>query len=244
MMNKTTNTFLTLIVLTAFCIGFNKGFAQTDDTSDLESWTSVKLKYKLNKKWAFDLEEQLRLDENSSEVAEYFTEVGAKYSISKRFDLGGGLRFIRENDNKGAIQGYENHFRFHVEVSYKHKIDGFTFKYRLRYQNKNELGVSSSEGDYANQNIRFKTALGYTIKNWKFDPKIAWEIFNHFEKDDENGFSKYRLTIGTEYKFKQMGVLGLFYGIEKEINEIIPETIEIIGLKYTYTIRNHEKDSF
>jgi len=241
MMNTTTNNYSVFIVLFAFFICISNGFSQTDDANDLESWTAVKLKYKLNKKWTFDFEEQLRLDENISEVAEYFTEVGAKYSFSKRFDIGGGLRFVKENDNEGAIQGYENHFRFHVEASYKHKIDAFTFKYRLRYQNKNELGVSSSEGDYANQNLRFKTVLGYNIKKWKLDPKISWEIFNHMEKGDENGFNKYRLTIGTEYKFKGMGTLGMFYGIEKELNETIPETTKIIGLKYTYTIKNNKQ---
>ncbi|RKR08055.1 uncharacterized protein DUF2490 [Maribacter vaceletii] len=213
-------------------------FSQDEDNKDLESWTAINLKYKLNKKWAFNLEGQLRLKEDISEVSEYFSEFATAYTVFKGFKLGAGFRYIRENDNVGNLQGYENHFRFNIDASYKHKIDDFSLKYRFRYQNKNELGISSSEGDYAKQNIRFKTSLEYNIGNWKLDPKVSAEIFNRFEKDEDSRFSKYRLTFGTEYKMKKIGTIGLFYRLEKELNQEVPKTTNIIGLKYTYTIKN------
>jgi hypothetical protein len=209
-------------------------YAQTDDTSDLKSWNTIGIEYKLNKKWSFELEEQLRLDENISEISEYFTQLSAEYTLMKNLKIGGGLRFVRENDNEGNIQGYENHLRFNLDASYKHKLNNLSIKYRLRYQNKNDLSVD----DYANQHLRFKTGIEYNIKKWKLDPQFSAEIFNHFEKGKENGFDKYRLTLGTDYKFKNMGTLGVFYRMEKELNETIPKTTNIIGLKYTYTIKN------
>lgn len=210
-----------------------------DDTSDLASWNTIGIEYKLNKKWSFGLEEQLRLKNNISEIDEYFTELISSYKISKDFKLGFGLRYIRQNDTEGNIQGYENHFRFHLDATYKHKIDRITLSYRLRYQNKNELGISYDEGDYANQNLRLKTAIKYNIDNWPLDPKFSAEIFNRFQEDGEkNGFTKYRLTLGTDYKIKNFGKLGLFYRYQKEINIDIPETLNIIGLKYTYTFKN------
>lgn len=228
----------TYIILIAFLLFGTFGFSQNEGTEDLESWTAINLKYKLNKKWTFNLEGQLRLKEDVSEVSEYFSEFGVSYSIFKGFKLGTGFRYIRENDNVGKVQGYENHFRFNIDASYKHKINDFSLKYRLRYQNKNELEISASEGDYAKQNLRFKTALEYNINKWKLDPKVSVEIFNRFEKGEENRFSKYRLTIGTEYDIKKMGTIGLFYRLEKELNETLPETTNIIGFKYTYTFKN------
>lgn len=224
-------------VLLAVLMVTTLGFSQSEDTSDLESWNSLGLEYKLNKKWSFELEEQLRLDENISEIAEYFTQLETRYSITKKFDIGLGLRYIRENDNEGNVQGYENHFRYNVDALYKHKINDFTLKYRLRYQNKNELGVSSTDGDYAKQYLRLKAAVEYNFKNWKLDPKFAAEIFNRFENGDVDQYNKYRLTLGTDYKIKNFGKLGIFYRIEKDINVAIPETTNIIGLKYTYTIK-------
>ena len=221
------------------CIFFvNIGFTQSNEKADLEGWSSITLKYKHNKKLSFDLEEQLRLDENISETKKYFTQLSSTYSVFKNFDLAVGARFIRENDNEGKIQGYENHFRFHIDAEYKQKIDQFTLKYRLRYQNKNEMGISSSEGDTAISNFRLKTSIGYNIKKWKLDPKFAAEIFNRSEEGEESEFNKYRLTLSTDYDFKKLGSLGLFYRIEKELNQSYNEKTNIIGLKYTYTIKN------
>ena len=233
-MNK--QTAFIVCVLTLLLI--QKNYAQDEDLNDWESWNSIGIKYKLNKKWSFELEENLRLKENISEIDKYFTQLGAQYNITKQLKVGAGARYISKNDNTGSIQGYEDYFRFHLEASYKHKVNKFEFGYRLRYQNKNELGVSSSEGDYANQHIRFKASVGYNIKNWKLDPEVSAEIFNHFEEGEENGFDRYRVTIGSEYNMKKYGKIKLYYRYKKQLNETYPETKNIIGLKYTYTIKN------
>ena len=220
----------------AFIILFTNAIYGQTGSSDLASWNSIEIKYKLDKKWAFGLEGQLRLKEDISVIDEYFTQFNTEYKVGKNFKLEGAVRYIRENDNQGNVQGYENHFRFNIDASYKHEIQDFELGYRLRYQNKNELGVSESEGDYPNQNIRFKTAIKYDIKNWNFDPKFSAEIFNRFQEGRENGFNKYRLTLGTDYKINNAGKIKVFYRIEKELNVDLPDTTNIIGLKYTYSI--------
>lgn len=228
---------LYIVVMLGVMFFTNMSYAQ-EDTSDWASWNTIGLKYKLNKKWSFGLEEQLRLKEDISVIDEFFTQMTASYKILKNFKLGAGVRYIRENDNQGNIQGYENHFRFNLDAIYKHKLDRFSLGYRLRYQNKNELGVSSDEGDYANQNIRLKTSIKYNVKNWSLDPKFSAEIFNRFQEGKDNGFNKYRVTLGTDYEIKNFGEIGLFYRFEKELNVDVPEKTNIIGLKYTYTFKN------
>lgn len=231
-MKLTIKKYRNLLAILLFSIFFmNNGYAQS--TNDLQGWSSIGVDYKL-KKWDFELEEQLRLDENISEISEYFTQFETAYEMFDGFKLGAGLRYIRENDNEGNVQGYENHFRYHFDAKYKHKINRFSLRYRLRYQNKNELGVD----EFAKQNIRLKAGLKYNIKNWKLDPQFAAEIFNHFEKEEASHFSKYRLTFGTEYDFKKWGTLGAYFRIENELNVADPEQISIIGLKYKYSIKN------
>ncbi|MDB2385206.1 DUF2490 domain-containing protein [Polaribacter sp.] len=221
-----------VIVIIGICYG-NSFLAQED--SDLASWNAVGIKYKLNKKITFDLEQHLRLKEDFSLVDEYFTQFETGYKFANNFEFVGGLRFIRENDTEGNLQGYENHFRYHADVKYEHKIKNLNIGYRLRYQNKNYL----DEDDVARQNFRFKTDFEYKIKKWPLDPSFSAEIFNRYRKDaDTNGFSKYRLTFGTDYKIKNFGKIKLFYRVEKELNADLPETLKIIGLKYTYTIKN------
>jgi hypothetical protein len=86
--------------------------------------------------------------------------------------------------------------------------------------------------------MRFKTSVGYNIKGWKLDPEISAELFNHFEKNEENGFDKYRLSIGTDYDLKKYGKINLYYQFEKELNTSNPSILNVIGLKYKYTIKN------
>ena len=186
------------------------------------------------------MEQQLRLDSNSTEVDAYFTELNAKYKTESGFVLGGGFRFIRQNDNEGKIQGYENHIRYNFDLGYKHTISRLKLGYRVRFQSKNELGVSKAEGDYANNHLRLKVGGEYNIKKWKFDPKLSIELFHHMEEGKENGLDKFRATIGTSYDLKKQGDLGVFYRIERELNPIYvdyPKTTYIVGLSYIYTIK-------
>lgn len=208
-------------------------FSQENDT---ESWNAINLSYKINKKWDAELETQLRLKEDISTIDKYFAEAGLSYAIFKGFKIGVGARYIKVNDNVGNKQGYEDHFMYIFDLTYKHKIKDFSLKYRARFQNKNELGVSESEGDYANKYFRFKTAIAYDIKNWKFDPKFAAEIFNHQEEKDIYGFNKYRLTLGTEYEFNKKSSLSAYYRIQQGINQVVNTTTRIIGLKFSYKI--------
>ena len=212
------------------------------EVRDFETWTSVGVRLKLDKTWEFGLSEQLRLKENSSVVDAYFTELELNYTGLKRFEVGGGLRYIKENDNQGNIQGYEKHFRFNLDLAYKHKWDRFTFKHRLRYQNKNELGVSKEEGDFINHHFRLKTGLSYNIKKWKFDPKFSAEIFRHMEEGKENRFDKWRITVGTSYDLKKFGKIDLFYRMEKQLNETYPKTFNIVGLSYIYSFKIKTND--
>ena len=172
-----------------------------------------------------------------SEIDKYFTQLGTDYKITKNFKVGTAARYISENDNTGSVQGYENYFRFQFDATYDHKVNDFSFVYRVRYQNKNELG----EDDYANQYLRFKASIGYNIHNWKLDPEFSAEIFNHIEKGEVDGFNKYRLTIGTTYNMKKYGEIKLYYRYRKQMNTINPKITNIVGLGYTYTIKNQKR---
>jgi len=77
-----------------------------------------------------------------------------EYNLSKQFEFGLGLRHLWLNDNLG-----------------KTKVNRFSFRNRLRYQQQNQLGRSWLEGDYTNRNYRWKSAIIYNIRNWKLDPE-------------------------------------------------------------------------
>ncbi len=210
------------------------------ETRDLELWSSAKAKYKTENKWEFGLSQHFRFRNDASITDQYFTELELKYEGWDNWRIGGGYRFIRDNDLNGEIKGFENHGRIHLNLSYKHEVNRWDLAYRFRYQSKNEFSISKEEGDFPNRNLRFKAAAGYNIKKWKLDPKFSAEIFRHYEHGEQNGFNKFRLTAGTEYRIKKVGELQFFYRMEKELNSSYPKTTNILGFAFTYTFKKRE----
>lgn len=230
--------YLIILIAAFITLSANSQDGEYVTVRDFETWNSVRLNYKITKKWRIGLEEQFRFSNNSSELEGFFTELSTRYKFSKFIYGGIGFRYITQNDNVGKIQGLENHVRFHFDLGVKHEIQRFNLEYRLRFQTKNELGISKEEGDYANNRLRLKAGTDYNIKNWKLDPEFSAEISYHFEKEEENGFDNFRFTVGTQYKTKSFGKIGLYYRMQRELNAIYPKTTNIIRFKYTYTLKN------
>ncbi|NJB83062.1 opacity protein-like surface antigen [Wenyingzhuangia aestuarii] len=200
---------------------------------DLETWSSINLKYKINKKWSVALQGQLRLDTNSSEVNQYFGQFDVEYSFSKHFEVSGALRYIKKNDHTGKIQGYEDYLRYHIDGTYKHKLNNLDLKYRVRYQTRNELEVE----DESKQTIRFKTEAVYNIKKWKFDPELSGELFRSAGANVNHQLESYRITFGTTFKVHKSAKMKLFYRYDQEVNTDYPLTTNIVGVKYTYSLK-------
>ena len=215
--------------------------SQESDTNDFELWSSVGVSYSVNDKIKVGLNEQLRLKENATTTDTYFTDVTLEYELFTDFEIGLGFRHITENDNKGKKQGFENHFRYNIDLSYKYDFNRIVVSHRIRYQNKNQLGVNEQDGDLVPQGIRIKSGLKYDVKNSPLVPSFSVEIFNRFTKNDTFKLqnyktSKYRLTYGLSYKWDQIGKFKVFYRRENNILETLPKNIDIVGLNYVYSI--------
>ncbi|SHH32615.1 Protein of unknown function [Wenyingzhuangia marina] len=200
---------------------------------DMETWSSVGLKHKINKKWTALLEGELRLNNNSSEIKKYFGQFELEYSFSKHFEFSGGLRYTKENDNKGRIQGYRDHFRYNFDGVYKQKINDLSLKYRIRYQNSKEL----NEDDKLKEIVRFKVDAEYNIKKWKLDPELSGELFRSVGSESNNQLESYRITLGTTFDIHKSAKMKLFYGFDNELNTEFPKAVSILGVKYIYNLK-------
>lgn len=217
-------------------------YAQEDDNKDFALWNSIGVKYSPIKRLKLGVEQHLRLKEDASTTDEYFTEVQADFKIIKNLEIGGAVRFIRENDNVGKIQGFEKHFRYNIDLSYElDLIKKLDIQFRLRYQNKRELELPEDVEDLRTETLRFKTAFEYKIKNWPLDPEFAVEIFNRKVEEDisligDAKLSRYRLTWGTSYNLKKFGKFGLYFRYQENTRIDNDFQTKIVGLKYSYSI--------
>src|SRR5687768_11202671 len=63
--------------------------------NDAGLWGSINLEKKLTKKWSLHFSEELRLNENFSELGTAYTELTGEYRINKILSVSGGYRFIQ-----------------------------------------------------------------------------------------------------------------------------------------------------
>ena len=167
----------------------------------LEGWAIAEVSLKITKKFSVDLAQHVRQKYDISLLDKYFTQVGFNYELFKDFKVALKGRFISDNDTEGNIQGIDSKFRYQTDISYKHDVGIVDLTYRLSYQNSNELGMP----DIPNQYARFRTGINYKIKAIKTVVKIEGELFNQFQKDNQdNGNNLYRLTMKLNRKIKKI----------------------------------------
>ena len=235
-MIKIISTYFLLALICTLTFGVNSIYAQNDP--DLEGWSAVEIDLKATKKLSFSIAEHLRLRNDITTVKNYFTQLKVDYEVLKNFELGGGVRYITKNDDVGGNQGLRSLFRYQFDASYQHKVNAITVYTRFRYQNKNRLGLSESEGDVHKEQIRFRLGVGYTIKPIKVKIRLSSELFNETESlNSEGGINRYRHVLRFSKRVKKIGLFALFYGLQDDTEGNSKISRQILGFKYSYRFK-------
>ncbi len=212
------------------------GFAQESVVvRDLETWSAIGVKKKLNDDWEFAASQQFRFRENSSSLNNTFTELNLDYSPIKRLSIGLGYRYILDRDPDDFDITHLR--RWNLDFGYSYKLNRIRVKSRLRFQNKLETSKYRDENDFAVNTIRLKLGIDYNIKGSKLKPYFDTEIFKQHQKLEDNRLSKFRVTAGTSLKMKGLGRLKCFYRFEKELGITYPQSVYIIGVNYFFKLK-------
>tara|TARA_Y100000385_G_scaffold199089_1_gene206150 strand:+ start:493 stop:1209 length:717 start_codon:yes stop_codon:yes gene_type:complete len=207
------------------------------DTKDLEGWSAVELNLKATDKLSVSVSEHLRYRNDISSLKNYFTQIKVNYELFKNLELGSGARYITDNDDVGNKQGHEYLFRYQFDAVFKQKIDKVMVSFRLRYQNKNQLGISESEGDTPTEYTRYRMGLSYKVRTLKLNVKLFGEVFNEPQSPEKNkGFNRHRYTLKLSRKFKNFGALDAFYALQDDYSTPSKKSKSIVGIKYSYNI--------
>ena len=202
---------------------------------DLQTWSSIGVQYKASKKVSLTLDQEFRLWKNSSIADQVLTEAGVAFKPVKFLELGMHYRYLNDYDhNDSDIDKLQ---RWDFNLGLKHKINRLTINYRLRYQRKDERGLSSEEGDIATKNLRNRVGLSYNIKDIKHTPYASFELFREFSESQSGSFNKIRFTVGSKYKINKSHRLKLFYRYEREFDDYYPSTTNVVGVNYRFIIK-------
>ena len=211
------------IIFFFFCLAaFNLQAQQSSN----KLWTEIGVDIPIARQWELGLSQNLRLKENYETIDNFFTEADVHFKPSKKIDLSAQFRFLRKNDNRGAIQGYQSFFRYRLAAEFKQKIKLGKLAFRSAYQKRNSLqGLDKDK-----QAIRFKPSLELNIKNWSYDPTFFVEYIKEVEGDLEKS---YRYGLSTSIKVAKNQKLGVRYFLEtsKDVTQI-SQKYHVLRLKY------------
>ncbi|MFT5310599.1 MAG: hypothetical protein ACI9LA_000920, partial [Bacteroidia bacterium] len=87
--------------------------AVTGQGWDFGTWHKVNVGGELTKKLSLSVEQQVRLNENSSRLDQAFTELGLGYDLPKGFALNGAYRFSWSQNEDGS---FFNRHRYNIDV--------------------------------------------------------------------------------------------------------------------------------
>ena len=192
--------------------------------TDTELWTGGTINFKLTKRFALDVSEQVRFDNNISSYKKSFTNIGLKIKLNKHFSLKPSYRFIAlpisTFDHRVSLDGY---------YKWKKKKIPLSFSYRMRFQHQ---FVSSKSY------LRNKLTMGYNLSKL-VDPFFAYEIFFRF--NGKNEFRVSRFTLGLDWKINKRVGLTSYYRLQDDIFIKKPKRQHIIGIMLNYKIKSKKR---
>lgn len=199
---------------------------------DFATWQGAKASGEVMKKLSISIEEQLRMENNSSNIDELFTEVGVGYDLPKGFGVSVAYRFSLQPLTTGELR---TGHRYNLDVSYSKKFWKLRGKIRARYQHKPSPYLTNErlEPDLSPIHFRIKGSIEYTdLKKWT--PGIEFEAFALTNDPITSGFNKYRYRVFLERDLPKRQDLSVFYMLQTDCSKIQPVFTSIVGLSYTY----------
>ena len=197
---------------------------------DLNLWTGAEVEKSVFDHWMVSFKQEVRLKKNATEFSSTFSQLGVDYEISRNFSLAGKYRFIL---NSKSDKELNKQSRYTVDLNYKGRLQHISIYYRIRYQKEVENMRLLSIDEPCDRFIRNKISIRYTdLKRIK--PYLSAEIFQLHEAGEFLNNDKFRVVSGIKISPKSFGTFNVSYGVEHEINEILPYTYFICKINYKY----------
>ncbi|CAN5605622.1 DUF2490 domain-containing protein [soil metagenome] len=200
--------------------------------NDFGIWSSVAVSHKFTQKLSATVEEQFRFNRNAGALAQYFTDAGLEYSLSKKFKVAICYRFI----NSAQETYYSKRHRFYFDLSYKTKLSKVQIIVRTRLQGQQQDIYSSDIGSIPAWYSRNKITVKFDLDK-KYTPYLATEMFYMISTPNREGgiIDKMRYTVGVSYEFNRVHAIDLYYMIQQDKNVNDPVTDYVVGIGYVFS---------
>ena len=196
--------------------------------NDAQLWMSVNLEKKLTPALSVLFTEEIKVDENITEVGTLYSDIGISYRFWKKFKAGASYRFVLK---RRLDDTYKKYHSWYAEGFYREKFKPVGLTLRLRYQSRYAEEFSSEKSAIPKSHIRTKLTVKYDLQK-KFEPYVYAETFFRMGETAVQSFDQLRLCAGIEYTFNRRHMIDLRYLFCREYNAVNPETDYVVVLSY------------
>lgn len=214
-----------LFLILFFVPGLLPLVAQVNDAG---MWIGIDLEKKLGSGLALQFSDEIRMNENISEVGTWLNELGLDYRINKVISASIAYRLIQK---RRLDDSYSTRHRYLININFREKLGNFNFTFRTRYQSQYTDVLSSENGNSPDNYLRTRMVVKYNT-NRKYTPFLSGETFFHLNHPEGVVFDNYRINGGISYEWNKKSSLNLGYMMDREINVSDPWTNYVITLSW------------
>jgi hypothetical protein len=221
---------LILLMIMAFAI---KGYAQVEPDNGLR--TELAIEKRLGKKFAIELEEELRFNQNISRFDLLHSSLGASYRPIQPLKFALTYRFTSKHTLK---EEYSFRHRLALDVFFRYEVSDFRFIYRNRIQSELKNYLTSTLGKNPAWQWRNKFTLKYSFKDISpyFGAEFYYQITDARNPILDRSWFKHKIFAGIDYKLNKRNELGIFILAQRGVDYDDPRDLNVLGLKYSLTL--------
>jgi hypothetical protein len=193
-------------------------------------WTNATIEKEITKDLDIVFTEEFRFGENTTQLASFFSDAGAEYTVFKGFKAGLFYRFINKRRDDGS---YSQAHRIYADLSYRQKVKRFTAGYRIRCQMQYREINRSETGCVPAWYIRQKLHFSYNTKSI-FDPYLDGEIW-YLLNPAWRGFDNIRISAGVVTRITKNHSVDLGYIYNQAFSFVDPVAYHILFAGYKFS---------
>ncbi len=217
--------------------------------NDTQLWLKFYAEGKLGAGFSVKLEEEMRYQDNASELYDEETLLWVGYHVNDWLNVALAYRLVQERKNKPVVTPktgtdgdvryadvgdgdhyWQNEQRPTAEVTFKHKLAGWSLDDRVRFEWRMK---DDGKDDYARFRNRIRAKSPWKFTDHKINPYLAWETF-YEDKDGLSGSDKlnrHRLYAGLGAKLVGPVKGGLYYMMQNDRAGSGWDTLHVAGLE-------------
>lgn len=211
----------------------------TAQNVDFGSELAVSFSKEFGRGWEWNVDEEVRLNQNSMHYCKSETSAGLDYALWRdaldvyglKMKIGANYAFINRYNNDNY---YENQNRlnlnFNVAKEYGYWKLALRSRLQTTYRDENHGNYSWNPKMY----LREKLELSYEFptRPWKFF--VSEETFLRLNNPQGNYIDEWRTRIGTTYRVNRNSRISLYLKMANEWQVKNPQSFYAVGLEYEF----------